>query len=109
MTNSGNWASYKKKGCIAPVGSARLPTHLRGGGVDRPMVTGGGTNANEADPEEIEGVTLPQVYNDPELERNQKLYLSFDVAAGAHSTLASRTMQRPSIGTSHWTLHFAPS
>ena len=29
------------------------------------------------DPEEIEGVTLPQVHNDPVLKRNRKLYHSF--------------------------------
>ena len=29
-----------------------------------------------------------------------------DVATGAHSTLATREVQRPSTGVRHWTLHF---
>ena len=38
----------QENGCITPVGSTRLPTHLRRGAVDRSMVSGGGTTANEA-------------------------------------------------------------
>ena len=57
-------------GCIAPVRSARLPTHLRGG----EWSTGRWYLEEERkrmrrDPEEFEGVTLPRVYDDPVLKR----------------------------------------
>ena len=45
----------QENGCIIFVGSARLPAHPRGGGVNRTMVSGGGTEANEAGPRRNRG------------------------------------------------------
>ena len=54
LVTSRDLGLLQENGCIAPFESARLPTHLRGGGVDKPIVSGR-TTANEAVPRRNRG------------------------------------------------------
>ena len=78
-SSPGNLASYKKTAVSLPSGVHDCP-HI----FDVVRWTGRWCLEEEQqrmrrDPEEIEEVALPQVYNDPVLKRNQKLHLVRDV------------------------------